>query len=337
LAGDWLFLFTAGNGFDHMLVVTRVDEDGSPYSVTNIDRGEGFLISEEKLYDGAGGEGGLFDELTDLNKRMKLGLTGTAGFLVVRRKGGLETAPALNSAIDLGELNAAYWHVLVKDLDTDSILFESLPNDPFHPASMIKVPLAIISLQILNEMAVEPADFSALGYAGRSFDQLFRGLIVDSEELAAESLLNFIQEHGNSEQYLENLGLEDTTFLPRQTTAYDLAHVLEDLDLGNYLPSEYNSYLVDLMGIQTENDSRYFGVIAQDDPQIAFYNKRGLLLDPTIVSDMGILTISDRTFVVVVSGIPKYDESVTYEELQKAIEDFAISLRDELMAGSLPE
>ena len=337
LPGDWLFLFTAGNGFDHMLVVTRVDEDGSPYTVTNIDRGEGFTISEEKLYDGITGQGGLFEELTDLTKRMKLGLTGTAGFLLVRRQGGLATAPTLTSTLHLSELNTAYWHVLVKDLDAQTILFESLPNDPFHPASMIKIPLAIVSLQILNEMGYSLADFSALGYAGRSFDQLFQALIVDSEELAAESLLNFIQEHGSSMQYLQNLGLEDTNFFPRQTTAYDLAHVLENLYLGDYLPSEYNAYLVNLMGVQTENDSHYFGVITADAPEITFYNKRGLLLDPTIVSDMGILTISDRTFVVVVSGTPKYNGSVTYEELQGAIEDFAIALRTALMADPLPE
>ncbi len=337
LPGDWLFLFTAGNGFDHMLVVTRVDEDGSPYTVTNVDRGDGFLISEEKLYDGGGGDDGLFQELTDLNKRMKLGLTGSAGFLLVRRKGGLETVPDLNSVLLLGEPDAVNWHILVKDLDRDSILFESFPNDPFHPASMIKVPIAIISLQILNELELEISDFSTLGYAGRSFDQLFRGLMVDSEELAADNLLNFINEHGSASEYLENLGLENTTFLPRLTTAYDLAHLLENLDLGDYLPSEYNSYLIELMGVQTKNDSRYFGVITNDDPRITFYNKRGLLLDPTIVSDMGVLKISDRTFVVVVSGTPKYDGSVTYEDIEKAIEEFAISLRTELMAEPLPE
>jgi len=337
LPGDWLFLFTAGNGFDHMLVVTRVDESGSPYTVTNVDRGEGFLILEEKLYAGGGGDDGLFQELTDLNKRMKLGLTGSAGFLLVRRKGGLETAPDLNSALPLGEPEAVNWHILVKDLDRDSILFESFPNDPFHPASMIKVPIAIISLQILNELGLEISDFSTLGYAGRSFDQLFRGLIVDSEELAADNLLDFINEHGSASDYLENLGLENTTFLPRLTTAYDLAHLLENLDLGDYLPSEYNSYLIELMGVQTENDSRYFGVITNDDPQIAFYNKRGLLLDPTIVSDMGILKVSDRTLLVVISGTPKYDGSVTYEEIEKAIEEFAISLRMELMAEPIPE
>ncbi len=63
--GDWLFLFTAGNGFDHMLTVTRVDEAGAAYAVTNIDRGEGFIIAEEMLYDPNREGEGLFYELTD--------------------------------------------------------------------------------------------------------------------------------------------------------------------------------------------------------------------------------------------------------------------------------
>jgi hypothetical protein len=89
--GDWLYLFAKWDyvkypGFDHMLVVTRVDEDGAAYTVTNINRGEGFTISEELLYDPNHPKQGLFYELTNNELRGPLGMTGTGGFLLIRHK-----------------------------------------------------------------------------------------------------------------------------------------------------------------------------------------------------------------------------------------------------------
>jgi len=87
--GDWLYLFVKKgiskyDGFDHMLVVTRVDEHGRAYSVTNINKGEGFVIQEELLYDPKRAGVGLFAELTNDKLRKELGMTGTDGFLLVR-------------------------------------------------------------------------------------------------------------------------------------------------------------------------------------------------------------------------------------------------------------
>ena len=86
--GDWMYLFTYIHGYDHMLVVTRVDEKGNPYTVTNVDWGEGFVISEMKLYDTENPEEGLFYELTKIERR-RIGMMGTAGFLLVRKSSGM--------------------------------------------------------------------------------------------------------------------------------------------------------------------------------------------------------------------------------------------------------
>jgi hypothetical protein len=86
--GDWMYLFTYIHGYDHMLVVTRVDEKGNPYTVTNVDWGEGFVISEMKLYDTENPEEGLFYELTKIERR-RIGMMGTAGFLLVRKNNGI--------------------------------------------------------------------------------------------------------------------------------------------------------------------------------------------------------------------------------------------------------
>ena len=89
--GDWLYLFVRKgiskyDGFDHMLVVTRVDDRGRAYSVTNINKGDGFVIREELLYDPRQPSLGLFAELTNDQLRKELGMTGTAGFLLIRAK-----------------------------------------------------------------------------------------------------------------------------------------------------------------------------------------------------------------------------------------------------------
>lgn len=89
--GDWLYLFVRKGisnyaGFDHMIVVTRVDENGAAYSVTNINYGEGFVITEALLYDPDDPGVGLFYDLTNDHLRKELGMTGTAGFLLIRSK-----------------------------------------------------------------------------------------------------------------------------------------------------------------------------------------------------------------------------------------------------------
>lgn len=89
--GDWLYLFVLKGisnyrGFDHMIVVTRVDENGAAYSVTNINYGEGFVITEALLYDPKHPGEGLFYDLTNDRLRKELGMTGTDGFLLIRSK-----------------------------------------------------------------------------------------------------------------------------------------------------------------------------------------------------------------------------------------------------------
>ncbi|MDD2521687.1 MAG: hypothetical protein PHW11_02535 [Anaerolineaceae bacterium] len=89
--GDWLYLFVLKGvsnytGFDHMIVVTRVDDQGRAYSVTNINHGNGFVIREELLYDPKRPGKGLFYDLSNDELRKELGMSGTAGYLLIRAK-----------------------------------------------------------------------------------------------------------------------------------------------------------------------------------------------------------------------------------------------------------
>ncbi|MCP4138989.1 MAG: hypothetical protein GY755_01645 [Chloroflexi bacterium] len=87
MAGDFLYLFSGSRGnFEHMLAVTRVDEDGRAYTVTNHNtEEEGFIITEELLYDPNNPGEGLFYKWTEREKSL-LGSTGFDGYQLWRLK-----------------------------------------------------------------------------------------------------------------------------------------------------------------------------------------------------------------------------------------------------------
>ncbi len=86
-AGDFLYLYSGSRGnFEHMLAVTRVDESGRAYTVTNHKTDEnGFIITEELLYDPNNPGLGLFYQWTEREKAL-LGSTGFEGFQLWRLK-----------------------------------------------------------------------------------------------------------------------------------------------------------------------------------------------------------------------------------------------------------
>jgi len=82
--GDFLYLFAGDSGsFEHMLVVTRVDEEGRAYTVTNINTPYGMVINEVMLYDPALPGVGQFYEWTNWENRL-LGRTGYGGYWLWR-------------------------------------------------------------------------------------------------------------------------------------------------------------------------------------------------------------------------------------------------------------
>ncbi|OQY27811.1 MAG: hypothetical protein B6I38_09765 [Anaerolineaceae bacterium 4572_5.1] len=86
LPGDFLYLYSGSRGnFEHMLVVTRTDLDQRAYATTNHKTENGFIISEELLYDPNKAGKGLFYRWTEKPKAL-LGSTGFGGFQLWRLK-----------------------------------------------------------------------------------------------------------------------------------------------------------------------------------------------------------------------------------------------------------
>jgi hypothetical protein len=84
--GDFVYLFAGDSGsFEHMLVVTRVDDEGRAYSVTNINSAAGVVIQDVMLYDPSESGKGQFYTWTDWEMRT-IGRTGFGGMWIWRHK-----------------------------------------------------------------------------------------------------------------------------------------------------------------------------------------------------------------------------------------------------------
>ena len=330
-AGDWLYLYVKHNGFDHMLVVTRVDENGAAYTVTNLNRGEGFKITEEVLYDPTKPGTGLFYELTDqvrLAYVKYLGLSGDGGFMVIRRRGGLAAVPAFNQTLDAVLAEGTIWNGLIQEVGAAVPVYESNPYSLFHPASMIKIPLAMLVLHGLETQGYSPAELQTLSFGTKTLDRLLTDMVVLSDEDAAAALLIYANNLKVGAATLRDWGLVDTGLNPRQSTAVDLARALEGLYSAEFLGEPMRDYLLGLMAARTENDSLYLGPLSELLPGAVFYNKRGTSATPPIVGDMGILEYQGKAWIVVLSGRPDELVGSSYTALENSISEFGKVLAD---------
>lgn len=215
------------------------------------------------------------------------------------------------------------WYILIQDADTGEILLENNPDSVFQPASMIKIPTAMAVLSILEDQGRTLEDLKTTGINGRNFDSLLEAMVIRSEESATEALEYFARGDNQLRKKLDAWGLINTKYDPRISTARELLTSLELLNTGVALNEQNTRYLLNLMGTFTENDLILLGKLTEVLPECVFLNKRGTMLSPTIVSDLGILNCGEQSWYLVVAGTPSIDSTATFEDIQASIESFA--------------
>ncbi len=243
------------------------------------------------------------------------------------------TQPAL-SLTDLEDtlIDGVDWYFQVESSD-GTILLSRNYEESFHPASMIKVPTAMVVLKILENEGKTLADIQSYGVSGRNFSDLLEAMIVRSEESATDALEFYARGDNRLRKILNQWGLTDTTYDPRRSTVKDLMASLRLLDSGEALSAEYHSFLLGLMGQYSENDTTLLGTILESSPNCQFLNKRGTLLNPTIASDMGILRCGEQSWYLVVAGTPAAGSTRTFEDIQACIESFALAFGKYIQRG----
>lgn len=81
LPGDFIYLYAGPNGtFEHIITISRVDEVGRAYTVSNLATEDGFVIRELMLYDPTDPGVGQFYDWMNRELNGWLGMTGDGGF-----------------------------------------------------------------------------------------------------------------------------------------------------------------------------------------------------------------------------------------------------------------
>ncbi|MEW5830394.1 MAG: serine hydrolase, partial [Chloroflexota bacterium] len=320
--GDVLYLYAGQNGtFEHILTVTRVDEAGRAYTVTNLNTqpDEGYYVIEETmLYDPAQPGVGQFYEWTD-RKNMWIGMTGFGGFDLWRFSAPVQDAApeelALAEKLDsVFEAAGGKWNAIILDPGSGRRVYEHHPADAVHVASVIKVPVAMLLFAALEQKGVPPGELSAYLEAhgsGRTLGQFLRAMLVNSEEDATASLLDYLRQSGmDIPATLSAWGAPATDVFNRTSTVEEIAVLLSGLYRGDLLAPEARRIILDLMAEYTPNDETRLGVLSPLLPEGGvLYLKRGTLtLERLIVGDAGVVAWPSangtQAYVLVIFGYP---------------------------------
>lgn len=341
LAGDLVYLeASSGDTFEHVLVVNRVDEQGRAYSVTNFFTATGTMIEERMLYDPAQLGIGQFAAWADRSVRNTLGNVGSGGFHIWRVRDGRSLefpadAATKNLRASLDKLflsSPAQWFATVKEINGPT-LYQFNPYEAFHPASTIKVPIALAFYRWLEIEGISEWEtyIAAHGVDGRTYTQLLQATIVESEEDATQSLVDFLGKNYLDETW-QAWGLSSTHVNPRRSSATDIELSFEKLFKGGWITRDHCAHLLELMATYTVNDEARIGSLRAGLPEGSLiYNKRGSLVEwPRVVGDSAIIELPAISYIFTLHGVGK--NAAGYEELEATF-DQAVDIFRESLGG----
>ncbi len=342
--GDFLYLYAGLNGtFEHMLTVTRVDEGGRAYTVTNINTNDGYLIREVLLYDPANpGVGQLYD-WTNREINRWLGMTGFGGFDVwrIRKPVSDPSLEQLELSATIDEIlaaNGGEWHILIRDSQGETIYSRNAYRR-LHAASVIKIPVALLFFSALENNPTRPenlTEYLSTRGPGRTYAQLLTAMLVNSEEEATEELSAAIRKWGlDVPKTLTAWGAPNTDINLRTSTASELAGLLQGLYDGNLASPQAREIILPLMAEYTPNDETRLGKLAEFLPGWQLYNKRGTVVEGLlVVGDAAILIPPQgedgKSYVLVIMGYPgevPTNDLLMVNTIESIAEAFALYLQ----------
>jgi beta-lactamase class A len=340
-AGDLMYLHAApGDTFEHVLVVNRVDESGRAYSVTNFFVTTGTIIEERMLYDPQQPGVGQFADWGNRQLKNRFGNTGKGGFRIWRVKDGSslefpmdENSVQLRQSLDELLLTAdGDWYAAIKEIDR-SVLYQFNPYESFHPASTIKVPIAMAFYYWLESEKIIDWDIylSEHGTDGRSYAGLLKAMLVDSEEEATQSLVDKLGA-GWLEETWASWGLNATHIDPRRSSATEIMGLLDELFTGQRLTAASNADILKYLSTYSSNDITRIGLLRPRLPRgSVIYNKRGSLVEwPRVVGDSAIIELPDTAYIFTAHGLGR--GQATYESLEETLAS-AVRIFGDFLSG----
>jgi len=338
--GDFLVLREQNGSITHMLVITRVDEQGRAYSVTTTLAQAGTLIEEVLVVDPAfTGDGcavnsessqtPLFD--CSANGQIDVYRLQSADLLTVADEQQL-AVQMLSEQIERALLDfGGDWNILIRE-DGGSTIYARSSTEKNHVASIIKIPMAILFFKYLENKGIQPEKLAAYFTSdsqGQYYYQLLQAMLVESDEAATDALGKKLDSSGlNLYSILNGWGITNTLLFKRFSTSEEIALMLEGLYRRDWIASEGREVLLTLMETYTPEDETRLGVMRAWLPEGAhLYNKRGTLTgERLVVGDAAILSLpwlgTEKVYYLVITGYPGNEET-RYQTLEQAIQRVA--------------
>jgi hypothetical protein len=337
-AGDLLYLLAGPGGtFEHIVVVTRVDETGRAFSVTNVNTAEGFIIDEVMLYDPRQPEAGKFHEWTDPSN-VHLGLTGLGGFRLWRRIEPLreensEASTQLDEEIDgLLSDQGGHWNVVIKKVGGDLVYHRGAEQILPSPWAT-EVATALLFFHVLDQQGVD--DYEAYiennGVHGQTFQHLLEAMLADGDPTAVRSLANWVDEQLDVESVLQSWGIYQTTLTSSQSTVLDIATIVEELHGKRSGTDEARMFILNHLR-RKEPDQAAGDVILhtyEDEASVISTESS----NTGLVKQITVAQVEDSAYVLVIYGSPpRYGENeASVEDLVRTAEEVVLAFIDEYL------
>ncbi|MGA2111737.1 MAG: serine hydrolase [Anaerolineales bacterium] len=197
-------------------------------------------------------------------------------------------------------------------------------DQPMHPASTIKVAIAIAFLRWFEAHPEVKWTSGPIPHQ-RSFEQLMRAMIVVSEEDATASLTDFLmdQKRIDLNREVQSWGAAETSVVPRRSTARDLGLILERLASGDLLSEAGTDYLLALMRTPTPSKQTRLGAGLPPGPQDLLAHKTGTTFQAGlgVVADTGLVQWQGTSYVIVV--LSSHVQWVDYAAAQDLIAEIS--------------
>ena len=239
--------------------------------------------------------------------------------------------PSLDAEIErIIAQSGGTWHIVIKEVDGET-LYARDSESRINIASLVKVPLALLFFQVLEANGIPEEQLreylSATGTGGRTFEQLVRAMLVQSEEDATQILDAYIRQSAlNLPAQMRAWGLEMLDLEARRYTAARVADIFERLYLGDFVSPTARAIILEYLSAYTSNDDLRLGALSAALPdEFVVYNKRGSLLTPYVVADCAILENPDGPDYILAIFAYQGELETTYERLEAAIAEIALA------------
>jgi beta-lactamase class A len=224
------------------------------------------------------------------------------------------------------------WNILIR-ADGERDMVDIHADQGNHVASIIKLPIAMLFFKVIEKSGVQPSEYdeylSTRG-VGRTYMQLLTAMLVKSEEDAADTMKEIIDDSKiDVNSLLESWGAPHTDIGSRHSTPRDIASLYESLYFGDAITPQGRAIILDLLAAYTANDNIRFGVLRPSLPDGAeYYDKRGTITqDRLVVGDSALIAWETNgrrhVYVLVALAYGSDDRPTTNIKLDRGIEAIA--------------